>query len=162
MKINLFERRYLGMVKALVLYHSQYHGNTAKMAEAVAEGLRNEGCEVTLHNTNEKRFPIETYPQYDCVAIGSPNYYSYMAGMIKTFLDDWYISRNKPGYQGKTYVAFLSHGGGDRAKESFSLFTRLGSQVGETVISYDAPSEEILKKCVKLGSDLAKAASKTR
>ncbi|MFX0071276.1 MAG: flavodoxin domain-containing protein, partial [Candidatus Hermodarchaeota archaeon] len=45
------------MTKALVLYHSQQYGNTKKMAEAVAEGLRSEGCEVILHNTNDSRFP---------------------------------------------------------------------------------------------------------
>jgi flavorubredoxin len=30
----------LGLDKALVLYHSQQYGNTGKMAEAMAEGLR--------------------------------------------------------------------------------------------------------------------------
>jgi multimeric flavodoxin WrbA len=145
------------MVKALVLFHSQEYGNTAKMAEAVAEGLRSEGCEVTLHNANQIRFPIETYPQYDCIAIGSPDYYSYMAGTIKTFLDDHYINRNKPGYQGRPYAAFLTHGGVGRARESFKIFTRLGSQVGKIAESHGSPSEEIRKQCVKLGSDLAKA-----
>jgi len=150
------------MVKALVLFHSQQYGNTAKMAEAIAEGLRNEGCEVTLHNANQIRFPIETYTQYGCIALGSPDYYSYMAGTIKTFLDDHYINRNKPGYQGRPYVAFLTHGGGGRARESFSLFSRIGTQVGKIVESYGSPSDEILKQCVKLGSDLAKATSKAR
>jgi len=162
MKTNLCEGRYSTMVQALVLYHSQEHGNTKRMAEAVAEGLRKGGCEVTLHNANQGRFPIENYPKYDCVALGSPDYYSYMAGTMKTFLDDWYISRNKPGYHVRPYAAFLSHGGGGRAKESFSLFTRLGSQVGKIVISYGSPSEEILKECIKLGSDLAKTTSNTR
>ena len=46
------------MVKALVLYHSQEFGNTAAMAEAVAEGLQDAGCEVDLFNTNEGRFDI--------------------------------------------------------------------------------------------------------
>ena len=150
------------MVKSLVLFHSQEFGNTRKMAEAIAEGLKKGGCEVYLHNANQGRFPIETYPQYDCVALGSPDYYSYMAGTIKTFLDDWYISRNKSGYQGKPYASFLSHGGGGRAKDSFTLFSKLGSQVGKTVVSYGSPSEEVLKECVKLGSDLAKAVSKNR
>lgn len=87
------------MTKALVLYHSQQHGNTSKMAEAVAEGLRSEGCDVTLHNANEGRYPIEEYPKYDCVAFGTPDYFSYLAGTLKTFMDDWYIHRNEPGYQ---------------------------------------------------------------
>jgi flavorubredoxin len=150
------------MVKALVLYHSQEYGNTGKMAEAVADGLRQGGCDVILHNANEKRFPIESYPQYDCVAIGSPDYYSYMAGTIKTFLDDLYISRNKPGYQSRPYIAFLSHGGGGRAIDSFSIFKRVGTPIGKIVSSYGAPTDEIIKECVKLGLELSKAVSKTK
>ena len=53
------------MVKALVLYHSQEFGNTAAMAEAVAEGLQDAGCEVDLFNTNEGRFDVTQFPQYD-------------------------------------------------------------------------------------------------
>jgi NAD(P)H dehydrogenase (quinone) len=104
------------MVKALVLYHSQQYGNTQKMAEAVAEGLKGEKCEVTLYNTNEGRFDITKYPQYDCVAFGSPDYFSYMAGTIKTFIDDWYIKRNESGYQARPYAAFITHGGGGGAR----------------------------------------------
>jgi flavodoxin len=59
-------------------------GNTGKIAEAVAEGLKGEKCEVILHNTNEERFDITKYPLYDCVAFGTPDYFSYMAGTIKT------------------------------------------------------------------------------
>ena len=60
------------MGKALVLYHSQEYGNTAAMAEAVAEGLRAAGCETTLFNTDEGRYDVTQFPQYDCVAFGSP------------------------------------------------------------------------------------------
>jgi NAD(P)H dehydrogenase (quinone) len=150
------------MVKALVLFHSQEHGNTGKMAEAVAEGLRKEGCEVTFHNANQKRLPIETYAQYDCVALGTPDYYSYVAGTMKTFMDDWYLSRNKTGFKGKPYTLFYSHGGGGKVREAMlGLFKHLGSQVGDPVSSYGEPTKAILEECVKLGSSLAKAASKT-
>ena len=145
------------MVKALVLYHSQQHGNTAKMAEAVAEGLRAGGCEVTLHNANEGRFPITEYPIYSCIALGTPDYFSYMAGTIKTFMDDWYLHRNERGYVGKPYVAFYSHGGGGRARDSLSLFSRLGNKVGDTVESHGTPRQKILDECRRLGSQLAKA-----
>lgn len=69
--------------EALVLYHSQEFGDTAAIAEAVAKGLRNSGCEVDLFNTNEDRFDVTRFPQYDCVAFGSPDYYSYIAGGLK-------------------------------------------------------------------------------
>ena len=144
------------MSKALVLYHSQQYGNTEKMAEAVAEGLTAEGCNVTLHNTNTTRFPIEEYPDYDLVVIGTPDYFSYMAGTVKTFLDDWYLHRNKSGYAGKPFALFMSHGGGGRAKSPFeTLFKRLGDPVGETVVSSGAPSEAVLAQCKALGEKLA-------
>jgi flavorubredoxin len=145
------------MTKALVLYHSQQHGNTGKMAEEIAEGLRSEGCDVTLHNANDERYPIEEYPLYDCVAFGTPDYFSYLAGTLKTFMDDWYLHRNEPGYQGKPYVVFYSHGGGGRVREALSLFSRVGTQVGESVESRGAPNQTVLDKCRVLGSELAKA-----
>jgi len=148
------------MVKALVLYHSQQYGNTAKMAEAVAEGLKLGGIYVTLHNANEKRYPIEEYPGYDAVAFGTPDYFSYMAGTLKTFMDDWYLHRNEQGYTGKPYVVFYSHGGGGRAKDSFSLFSHVGNQVGQIVASSGSPNKVVLDQCRALGSELAKKATK--
>ena len=145
------------MVKALVLYHSQQHGNTGKMAEAVAEGLKAGGCEVTLHNANEKRFPVTDFPKYQCVAFGTPDYFSYMAGTLKTFMDDWYLNRNQAGYTGKDYAVFYSHGGGGRAKDSLGLFSRVGTLVEKPVESYGSPSEQVLKECRNLGNQLAKS-----
>ena len=60
------------MAKALVLYHSQEYGNTAEMAKAVAGGLEESGCTVDSSNTNDGRFDVTKFPQYDGVAIGSP------------------------------------------------------------------------------------------
>ena len=144
-------------MKALVLYHSQQYGNTEKMAKAVAEGLAEAGCIVTLHNTNTRRYPIDEYGEYDVIALGTPDYFSYMAGTLKTFLDDWYISRNKPGYKGKPYVLFMSHGGGGRAKDTLTVFRHLGTQVGEIVVSSGSPSEAVLDRCRELGKTLARS-----
>jgi multimeric flavodoxin WrbA len=145
------------MTKALVLYHSQQSGNTAKMAEAVADGLKSEGLEVTLHNANEGRFPISDFSKYDCVAFGTPDYFGYLAGTIKTFMDDWYLNRNQPGNSGKPYALFYSHGGGGRVKESLNLFSRVGTIIGDPVGSRSAPSPEVLEECMQLGIKLAKA-----
>jgi len=45
----------------LVRYHSQEHGNTQAMAEAVAEGAREAGAKIKLVNTNEHRFDPNQY-----------------------------------------------------------------------------------------------------
>jgi len=146
------------LARALVLYHSQEHGNTEAMAEAVAEGLKAAGLEVVKFNTNKGRFDVITYPQYACVAFGSPDYFSYIAGGLKTFLDDHYIERRKgtQGLTGKPFVLFYSHGGGGRVKDVMvNLFKRLGTQVGEPLGSSGKPTPQILEQCGKLGKDLA-------
>ena len=132
------------------------------MAEAVAEGLRAAGCKTTMFNTNEGRFNLLDFPQYDCVAFGTPDYYSYIAGGLKVFLDDWYIAgkTNRQGLEDKPYGLFYSHGGTGAASEPLErLFRYLGSQTGETVESHGAPNVTVLEECRQLGRILAEAAS---
>jgi multimeric flavodoxin WrbA len=97
------------MTKALVIYHSQEHGNTRKMAEAVAEGLKEAGCQTVLFNTNEDRFDVPSLSHFDCIAAGSPDYFSYVAGGLKTFVDDFYIHdviKKTGSIKGKPVVLF--------------------------------------------------------
>ena len=151
------------MGKALVLFHSQEYGNTGQMAEAVAEGLRAAGCKVDLFNTNDGRFDITRFPQYDCVAFGSPDYYSYVAGNLKQFMDDHYIADVRKGMQGlkgKPYALFCSHGSGGRVREVMpNLFKRIGTQVGELVASLRQPGPEVLEQCRALGKALGESVS---
>ena len=151
------------MAKALVLYHSQEFGNTAAMAEAVAVGLRDAGCEVDLFNTNEGRFDVTRFPQYDCVAFGSPDYYSYIAGGLKTFMDDHYIYDVRKGLKGLSenpYALFYSHGGGGRVKDAMQqIFSRVGTLIGKPVGSKGRPDQQILERCKALGKELAEAVS---
>jgi flavorubredoxin len=148
-------------MKALVVYHSQEFGNTKAMAEAVAEGLKTAGAEVDLFNTNDGRFEFDGYAAYDCVAVGSPDYYSYVAGGLKVFIDDFHVAVRAEGgeaLKNKRYGLFYSHGGGGRVRGPLEdLFRRLGTKVGETVESKGAPSGECLAKCRELGSAFAGA-----
>jgi len=148
------------MAAILVLYHSQEHGNTHLMAEAVAEGARAAGAEVTLVNTNEQRMDIEAYRGFDAVAFGTPDYYSYIAGGLKVFLDDWFIAcqKSRQGLENKPYGLFFSHGTGGRARGPFEeLFRRMGTQVGEMVDVFRKPDEAALEACRALGRQLANA-----
>jgi multimeric flavodoxin WrbA len=151
------------MAKALVLYHSQEFGNTAIMAEAVAEGLKAAGCEVDLFNTNDGRFDVTQFPQYDCAAFGSPDYYSYIAGGMKTFMDDHYIHDMRKGLKGlkeKPYALFYSHGGGGKVRDAMiGIFKRVGTLVSEPVGSRGKPVPEVVEKCKALGKTLAEAVS---
>lgn len=149
------------MESILILYHSQEYGNTAAMAEAVAEGARAAGADVTLVNTNEQRLDIEQYRRVDAAAFGSPDYYSYIAGGMKTFLDDWYIAQkaNSQGLKDKPYGLFYSHGGGGRARGPLEeLFARMGTQIGKTIASPGRPNESKLEACRELGRQLVDAA----
>ena len=148
------------MGSILVLYHSQEYGNTAAMAEAVGEGARAAGADVTLVNTNAKRLDIEQYRHFDAVAFGSPDYWGYIAGGLKVFMDDWYIVRksNHQGLEDKPYGLFYSHGGGGAVRDPLEkLFSRMGSQVGETIESRGRPNDAVLEACRDLGRQLANA-----
>ncbi len=148
------------MTSVLVLYHSQQYGNLKQMAIAVAEGAQTAGAHVVLHNANEGRFDVEQYRTFDAVAFGSPDYYSYIAGTLKVFLDDWYIAKGKDprGLEDKPIALFCSHGGGGAvAGELERLFRRLGTQVGETVVAFRAPSGKQVSACRSLGRALVEA-----
>jgi flavorubredoxin len=151
----------MDMAKALVLYHSQEFGNTEAMAEAVAKGLRASGFDVDMFNTNEGRFDLTEFPQYDCVAFGSPDYFSYIAGGLKTFMDDHYIHdvrKGLKGIKGKPYALFYSHGGGGRVESAMLyIFKRVGTLIGKPVGSYGKPDSEVLEKCRALGKKLAES-----
>jgi NAD(P)H dehydrogenase (quinone) len=146
------------MAKILVLYHSQEYMNTVKMAEAVTKGARDGGAEVIAVNTHEERLDIEVYRTCDAVAIGSPDYYSYIAGGLKMFFDDWYIvkGKNAEGLENKPVGIFFSHGGGGKVRGPLeTLALKLGPQVGQTIESRGAPDDDIVGKCEALGKELA-------
>ena len=153
------------MVSILILYHSQEFGNTRAMAEAVAKGAIAAGAEVTLYNTNNTRIDIEVYRQFDAVAFGSPDYYSYIAGGLKIFVDDLYIvsKTNRQGLDNKPYGLFYSHGGGGRVLEPFEkLFKmmRVGPKIGKTVGSYGNPDSTVLQECRELGQQIVQSVKK--
>jgi flavodoxin I len=150
----------IAMASILVLYHSQEFGNTAAMAQAIGEGARTAGADVTLVNTNEQRLDLERYRDFDAVAFGSPDYWGYIAGGLKVFIDDWYIARKsgRRGLENKPYSLFYSHGGGGDVRGPLEeLFARMGSQVGETIESYGRPNSAVLEACRELGRQLAGA-----
>ena len=145
------------MGKIIVIYHSQQYGNTKILAEALAEGVRKAGGTVNLVNTNERRVTLKEFLDTDAVAIGSPDYFSYVAGTIKTFFDDIYLwDQAGESVKGKPAVLFCSHGGGGgvvrQHLESFA--DRFFQRIGETVSSGRPISEEARKKSSALGKEL--------
>jgi NAD(P)H dehydrogenase (quinone) len=92
------------MTKVLVLYYSTY-GHIETMAQAVAEGVRQAGANVTIKRVPElvpeevarksgykldQSAPIATVqelPEYDAIIFGTPTRFGNMTAQMKNFLD---------------------------------------------------------------------------
>jgi multimeric flavodoxin WrbA len=145
------------MGEVIVIYHSQQYGNTKILAGALADGAREAGAKVELINTNEHRVTLNEFLSADAVALGTPDYFSYPAGTIKTFFDDMY-QWDQAGHpvKGKPVALFFSHGGGGRVRQPFeSLAGRFFEQVGETIEGRRPITEVAKRKCLELGKELA-------
>lgn len=150
------------MKRILVIYHSQQKGNTHKMAQLVAEGCRKvQGVQVDLINVNERRVDIDTAEQADAYALGSPDYFSYMAGNLKQFFDDIVLaSWGGRKVLEKPYVAFMTHGGGGAGLASIEKLASSAKlkKAADSVMVVEAPeSAQDRQKCIDLGEALAKA-----
>jgi len=146
------------MANILIIYHSQEYGHTDKMAQAVSKGVKDGGADVVCVNTNDERVDVEIFRNCDAVAVGTPDYYSYIAGGLKMFFDDWYIAKGKDDTDltDKPVGLFFSHGGGGKVREPLEIFgQKIGPQVGDTVESKGSPDEQVVSACENLGKKLA-------
>ncbi len=71
------------MARILIVYYSQ-SGNTKKMAEVVAEGIKQEAVEADLKDV--KSVEPEELLKYQGIIVGSPTYYGTMAYQLKELL----------------------------------------------------------------------------
>ena len=144
------------MARILVLYYSSY-GHIAKMADAVAEGVRNAGHECEVRRVPETAppeiaqaagfVPDESHPlvegigslaEYDGIVIGAPTRFGRMPSQMAAFLDQagglWYTD----ALVGKVAAAFTStaaqHGGQETTL--FSIITNL-LHFGCTIVGLD-------------------------
>lgn len=121
-------------IKVLVAYHSAT-GNTEKMARGVAEGARQvPGTEVTLKRVGE--VTAEDLFAADAVVLGSPVYWSNMAGPVKTFLDDWQLKFGVfPEFKMRDKVgAAFATGGQISSGKEVTLLTILAAMLGNQMI----------------------------
>jgi NAD(P)H dehydrogenase (quinone) len=128
------------MTKVLVLYYSAY-GHVETMAEAIAEGARSGGAEVTVkrvpelvpeataraaHMKVDQAAPIATVdelPDYDAIIFGTPTRFGNMAAQMRNFLDQTGGLWAKGALIGKIGSVFAStatqHGGQETTLTSF-------------------------------------------
>jgi len=143
------------MAKILIVYHSQT-GNTQKMAEALAEGARQiEGASVYLKKAGDTT--AEDLLAADGLAVGTPENFGYMSGMVKDFFDRTFYSTHEKVFR-KPYVVFVCAGndgtGALRAVERIALGYKF-KMVYNPVICKGKVTEETLEKCRELGGVLA-------
>ena len=150
-----------GVVEVLVLYYSRT-GNVEAMAKVVAEGVNSvEGASSKLRRVDYAN--VDDFISCDAVAFGSPNYFGYMAGLMKDFFDRAWLVREK--VSGKLAAAFTC--GGSSSNAALLSLERMYSPFKLEKISEGAVwgtreqgtlSEQNLTACKKIGEALAKAA----
>jgi len=143
------------MTQILIVYHSQT-GHTRQMAQAVFEGAEAiEGIEVHLKTAAEAT--LEDLLACNGLAIGTPENFGYMSGMIKDFFDRTYEGAQEKVFR-KPFVIFISAGndgtGALRAIERIALGYKFKA-VSKPVIAKGSITAEILEQCRELGGTLA-------
>ena len=145
------------MTRILIVYHSQT-GHTRLMAESVAKGAGSmEKVEVILKRAAEAT--LQDLLDCEGLALGSPENFGYMSGMMKDFFDRTYEeARGKKEIFRKPYVVFISAGNdGTGALASIERIC-LGYQfkkVAEPVVAAGEITPEILERCEELGQTIA-------
>jgi multimeric flavodoxin WrbA len=149
------------MVEVLVLYYSRT-GNVESMAKSVAEGVNGvKGASSKLRRVDYAN--VDDFISCDAVAFGSPNYFGYMAGLMKDFFDRAWSVREKVA--GKLAVAFTCGGSSsnaalqslERMYSSFKL-EKASDGVAWGTREQGTLNEQSLTACKKIGETLAKAA----
>jgi len=140
------------MLKALVLYYSRT-GNTAKMAEAVAEGAKTvQGVEVQLSYYASP----ETLSSFDGIIIGVPTYHHDMTLDIKNLFEE--AAAKNIALKGKIGAAFGSYGwSGEAPKLVLEIMkNKFEMQVTEPpLLAKYTPDQSALEKCRELGKKVA-------
>ena len=141
------------MNRIAVIYWSGT-GNTQMMAEAVAQGAKDAGAEVTLLSVSDTDAAAAS--SYDALALGCPA----MGGEVLEESEfEPFFSELEGKLSGKKVVLFGSYdwGDGDWMREWASRMEAAGATVagGEGVIANNTPDEEALENCRKLGETLA-------
>lgn len=145
------------MGSILVVYHTQT-GNTLAAAEAVAAGARDAGAEVVVKEG--LKADVDDLMNCDGIAVGTPDYFSYMAGGLKDFFDR--VAHPTDGkIDNKPAVLFVTHGGGGSAVDSLTTIAKRMkfNVVADPVLVKNKPDAEAEAQLREIGAALAKASA---
>jgi len=143
--------------KILIIYHSQ-SGNTRKMAQKAAEGVQSmDGVDASLKNALEAT--LDDLLSCHGLIIASPEYFGYMAGMVKDFFDRTYTeARGKKEIFKKPYAVLISAGNDGAGALTHIERICLGYQFKKIlapVVAKGTVDREILDQCEELGKTIA-------
>lgn len=155
------------MAKVIIVYYSAT-GNTQKMAEFVAQGVRKEKVEVVVKKVEETK-PTDLL-NYEGIIIGSPTYYGGACAPIRDLIDKSVKFHGR--LQGKVGGAFTSSGciGGGNETTLLSILTAMlihGMIIQGTSdedhygpVAIEAPDKRAKENCIALGQRVAKLVKK--
>jgi len=143
--------------RILIVYHSQ-SGNTKKMAQKAAEGVQSiGGVDAFLKKASEAT--LQDLLSCDALVIASPEYFGYMAGMVKDFFDRTYNdARGKKEIFKKPYAALISAGNDGTGALNHIERICLGYQFKKILAPVRAKGVvdgEVLAQCEELGKTIA-------
>ena len=121
-------------IKVLVAYHS-VTGHTEKMAKGVVAGAQTvPGTTVVLKPVGQ--VTAADLFSADALIVGSPVYWSNMAGQVKTFFDDWQLKFGVfPEFKMRDKVgAAFTTGGQAASGKELTLLTILAAMLGNQMI----------------------------
>ena len=145
------------MAKILIVYHTQ-SGNTKAAAEAMAQGAEEvDGTEVIIKEALQAT--TEDLLSCDAIAVGTPDYFSYMAGGLKDFFDRTFYP-TQGSVTNKPCGIFVTHGGGCKAVESVKKIcnTFKFKLIGSPILVKGHPDTAATAELKNLGKLLAEAA----
>lgn len=144
------------MSQILIVYHSM-GGNTEAAAEAVARGVESvKNTEFVMKEALEA--DADDLISCDGIAIGTPDYFSYMAGGLKDFFDrTFYPTQGE--VTDKPCIIFVTHGGGGRAVDSVQKIASSFKfkEVTEPVLVKGSPDTSAKEELAAAGKALAEA-----
>jgi NAD(P)H dehydrogenase (quinone) len=120
------------MISVLVAYHSAT-GNTEKMAQGVAEGVKVvPGARVVLKRVGD--ITTEDLLSVDAVIVGSPVYFANMAGEVKSFFDKWSSLFPERKMRNKVGGAFSTGGAFSNGKELTMLSIHAAMLIHQMIV----------------------------
>ncbi len=140
------------MSKIAVVYWSGT-GNTQAMADAVMEGAKGAGAEVTMLTASE--FGKDKVSGFDSIAFGCP---AMGAEVLEEAEFDPMFSEVESSVSGKKVALFGSYGWGDGQwmRDWEDRCSAAGiNLVTESVTANNAPDDEAIEQCKALGAALA-------